>query len=98
MAMKHSMCNCGTNDWVDGGQAFPDGIICNGCRKVRTLKDKCPHGYDICVECEPAFVSKAAQSLGARGGRARAKKLSKKRRSEIAKKAVEAREAKRKTL
>lgn len=41
------------------------------------------------------FLANAAKMLGSLGGKARAKKLSKKRRSEIAKKAVEARETKR---
>lgn len=41
-------------------------------------------------------IQSIAKTLGSLGGKARAKKLSKKRRVEIAKKAVEAREAKRK--
>jgi len=43
-----------------------------------------------------ALIENAAAELGREGGKARAKKLSKKRRSEIARVAVKARESKRK--
>lgn len=47
------------------------------------------------ADCLDALVENAAAGLGRMGGTARAKKLSKKRRSEIARAAVAAREAKR---
>ena len=45
-----------------------------------------------------ALVENAAAEMGRRGGEMRSKKLSKKRRSEIARKAVKAREDKRKLV
>jgi hypothetical protein len=50
---------------------------------------------DLIADSLDALVENAAASLGRMGGTARAKKLSKKRRSEIARTAVTAREAKR---
>jgi hypothetical protein len=50
---------------------------------------------DLIADSLDALVESAAAGLGRMGGTARAKKLSKKRRSEIARTAVKAREAKR---
>lgn len=50
----------------------------------------------VIADCLDAIIGDAAAGLGRMGGAARAKKLSKKRRSEIARNAVRAREAKRK--
>lgn len=47
------------------------------------------------ADCLDSVIEDAAAGLGRMGGTARAKKLSKKRRSEIARAAVKAREAKR---
>ena len=68
------------------GQKRPADVISNAIRVARVATGEEPENF-------PADdgKDKAAQSLGQRGGRARAATLSKKRRVEIARKAAKSR-------
>ena len=67
------------------GQKRPRDVVSNAVKVMRIATGEAQEEYD------DDGKNKAAVELGRRGGQARAKKLSKKRRAEIAKRAAEAR-------